>query len=418
MKKEDVRNGGVPGDAAMVRQIWPVLVAGALGLIPFTIFSTFLVGIADTANTDAATVGTLRGLGGVAALIVGIGCAPLIDKLSRRAISVGSLIVIGVACLAAAAGPLWTWIVFCLLIGAATATLNPALSAMAADSFDDEAASGRAATLVSSTMTLTSMLAAPLLAGPAIVWGWRGDLVATTVLCLLMALFLGRSRNRAGDSVPGADGEVSGLRGYLTSFGRVIRIPSVGLLLLISVLRTSAFMGQLAYIAVFYDRTYGLGPGVFSLVWTLSGLSFFLGNWFGGRFLRDVAEESSVVWVTVVASLVAVAGMVVLFESEHVVIALTMTATLAAAHAVIAACVTTLLVRKSGGQRGAVLALNGAGQSIGVFVGASLGGIGLASWGWPGIGAVLALTTALAACCGLIIEYSHRKRQRAARVSR
>jgi predicted MFS family arabinose efflux permease len=46
-------------------------------------------------------------------------------------------------------------------------------------------------------------------------------------------------------------------------------------------------MGQLAYLAVLCSERWGAGPGLVSMVWGVSGLSFFLGNWCGGRFLRS-----------------------------------------------------------------------------------------------------------------------------------
>ena len=65
--------------------------------------------------------------------------------------------------------------------------------------------------------------------------------------------------------------------------------------------------------------------------------------------------------------------------------------------AVIAAAVTTTLVRGAGPVRGTVLSLNGAAQSVGVFAGASLAGGALALGGWTGVGLVLGGATALAA---------------------
>ncbi|MEL4183671.1 MFS transporter, partial [Corynebacterium bovis] len=177
-----------PGDAAMTRVIWPALAAAALGLVPFTVFSTFLVGIADDAGADATVLGGLRGLGGVAALATGVACAPLIDRLPRRTVAAGALVVLALACAAGVLGQTWSWVVFCLLVGGGTATLTPAVTAAASDAFPDDATAGRAATLVSSTTTLTAMLAAPLLAGPALLWGWRGDLVAVAVLCVVAAV--------------------------------------------------------------------------------------------------------------------------------------------------------------------------------------------------------------------------------------
>ncbi|MGV0438453.1 hypothetical protein ACUY2L_04615 [Corynebacterium mastitidis] len=73
----------IPTDSEMVRLIWPCLAAAALGLVPFTVFSNFLVAIAEEAHTEPALLGSLRGLGGMAALAVSVAFAPLLDHAYR-----------------------------------------------------------------------------------------------------------------------------------------------------------------------------------------------------------------------------------------------------------------------------------------------------------------------------------------------
>ena len=385
--------GATLTDRQITRRILPLLAACALGLVPFTVYSNFLVDITRDSGQDAELMGWLRGTGGVAALLVGLCCAPLLDRLSRGAAAAGALAVLALACLLGVLGSVWSWAGFCLLVGAATAVLNPAVSAMAADGFQDRAASGRAATQVSATMTLTAVLAAPLLAGPAALWGWRGDLVATAVLAAVTAALLLRGTGRGEPAVPHSTAGT----GYVAALRAVWTLPGVPAMLLVSTLRTTAFMGQLAYLAVVYFDRFGVGPGIFSLVWTLSGLAFFLGNWFGGRLLGSLESTSRAAWTACGAALVAAAAVLLLFRTEHLGVALAATTLLGASHAVVAAVVTTLLVRVSPGHRGTVLGLNGAGQSLGVCVGASVAGAGLGVAGWEGAGTALALVTGLGA---------------------
>lgn len=374
-------------DTGILARIWPLLFAAALGLVPFTVFSNFLVDIAGESGADIVFVGGLRGLGGLAALAVGFAGAPLLDRLPRHRIVALALVVLALACAAGAIGSLGTWIVFCLLVGAATSLLNPAVSALAADRFESDADSARAATMVSSTMTLTAMLAAPLLALPAMAWGWRGDLVATGLACIGVAWAMARRTEGA----PAAGGGP----GYAADLRVAVSLPGVLPLLAVSALRTAVFMGQLAYIAAYYAERFGLGSGVFSLVWTLSGFAFFIGNWFGGRLLRAIDRAHTTAWIMAGAVLLAGAAVAGLFTAGQLPVALAATASIAIAHAVIAACVTTLLVRNSTGHRGTVLGLNGAGQSLGVFAGAGLAGWGLAQGAWGGVAAILGITTAV-----------------------
>ncbi len=373
----------------MARALGAVLPASAVGLLPFTVFSTFLVQIADDAGSSVATIGGLRGLGGIAALAVGTALAPLVDRVPRAWAAAGGLAMLAVSTALGAIAEFASLALFCLLVGAATAVLNPALSAEAADRFGDGAAAGRAATLVSATQSLAAMLAAPVVALPAILWGWRGNLLAIAVVALLLAVvFARRGQHEPKPEVPAER------LGYLASFRKVGSLPGVAPLLLIALLRTAAFMGYLAYLAAFYHDRFALEPGPFALVWTLSGASFFVGNLLSGRFTSTARFAAA---RTLVFALVVALGSVVTFYFTHnLVLALALTALLGAAHATVAACVLTLLVHRAGSQRGSVLSINAAGMSLGVFAGAAAGGAGLGLAGYPGTAVAFGALTLMA----------------------
>ncbi|GAA3487446.1 MFS transporter [Streptomyces cremeus] len=167
-------------------------------------------------------------------------------------------------------------------------------------------------------------------------------------------------------------------------------------LLLVALLRTAAFMGYLAYLAAYYDERFRLGPETFALVWTLSGTSFFLGNLCAGRLLSAERRGLGGERLMAVALGVALCALVGVFLSRSLLVALPLTALLGAAHATVAACVTTLLVRRCGSLRGTALGVNAAGMSFGVFLGAGLGGVGLSLGGYLGTAAVLGALTLVA----------------------
>ncbi|MDN3295415.1 MFS transporter [Streptomyces ficellus] len=388
--------GEVPGDWKMTRLLWPFMLASAVGLVPFTIYSTFLVPIAHAADGGIAALGQLRGLGGLAALAVGTALAPLIDRVRKEWAAAGGLAVLAVSAALGASGDLLMLAAFCLLVGAGTAVLNPALTAAAADRFDNDAAAGRAATLITATQSLTALLAAPLVALPALLWGWQGDLWAIAAVSSVLALyFLLRGRRRHDVGVGGA-AEKAEKPGYLESFRLLGALPGVVPLLLVAMLRTAAFMGYLAYLAAFYDERFGLGPETFTIVWTLSGTSFFLGNLFAGRLLSAERPRIPSERLMALALLVALSALVGVFFTRSLFLALPLTALVGVGHATVAACVTTLLVRRCGSLRGTALSINAAGMSFGVFLGAGLGGVGLALGGYPGTAAVLGGLTLVA----------------------
>ncbi|MGA4845630.1 MFS transporter [Streptomyces sp. G5(2025)] len=395
----------IPGDLRMARTLWPVLLASAVGLLPFTVFSTYLVPIADEAGSGVAAMGGLRGLGGLAALLVGTALAPLIDRVPKEWAAAGALVALGASAALGASGDFVLLAVFCLLIGASTAVLNPALTAAAADRFGTGKAAGRAATLVTATQSMTAMLAAPVIALPALFWGWQGDLFGVTVVSLLLAVvFVARRKREASPDDAPAERRL----GYLASFKALAAVRGVVPLLLIGFLRTAVFMGYLAYLAAFYEERFDLDAGLFAFVWTLSGASFFVSNLLTGRITNSAAPRVAterLLGIGLVAALVSVVGF---YFTHWLPLSLAMTALHAASHAIVAACVVSLIVRRCGTTlRGSALSLNAAGQSLGVFVGAALGGAGLGLAGYPGTAAVFgALVVAALGAAVLVLRAS------------
>ncbi|MEV8315942.1 MFS transporter [Streptomyces sp. NPDC059900] len=394
----------VPGDLSMARTLWPVLVASAVGLLPFTVFSTYLVPMAEDADSSVATLGGLRGLGGLAALLVGTALAPLIDRVRKEWAAAGGLAALGVSAALGASGDFILLAVFCLLVGASTSVLNPALTAAAADRFGSGKAAGRAATLVTATQSMTAMLAAPVIALPALFWGWQGDLLAVTgVSLLLAAVFFVRGKDKPVEETDGTQ-----RLGYIASFKALGTIPGVVPLLLIALLRTAVFMGYLSYLAAYYDDRFDLDPGLFAFVWTLSGASFFVSNLLTGRITNSaeprVGTERMLAF-GLVAALVSVVGF---YFTHWLPLALAMTSLHAASHAVVAACVVSLLVRRCGTQRGAALSVNSAGMSLGVFVGAGLGGLGLGLAGYPGVAVTFGALVVAALVAGVFVLRAQR----------
>jgi predicted MFS family arabinose efflux permease len=349
-----------------------------------------------------AEIGGLRGLGGLAALVVGIVLAPLIDRLARELVAAGGLALLGLSAALGAVGNVFALAAFCLLIGASTSILGPSIGAAAADRFRSPAAAGRAATLVSATTSAMAMLAAPLLAGPGLWWGWRGNLLAAAVVSLsLSAAFFWRGRGRKAPLTAQAR-----RMSYLATYRELARIPGALPLLAVAMLRTAAFMGYLAYLAAFYDEKFDLAPGWFALVWSLSGASFFLGNLLAGRYLALERPWISPERLLLGGLGLALIGVAAFYLSPTLPLTLLLTALMGASHATVAACVMTLLVRRSGDLRGSALSVNAAGMSLGTFVGAGIGGLGLGLGGYPGTACAFSAITLLAVLLAVRVRRS------------
>lgn len=389
----------MPSEREVVAAVWPTLVASAVGLLPFTVFTTLLVPIAASTGSSDAEVGSLRGLGGVGAVLAGVVLAPLVGRIAPARVAAGMLVALGAGALVGASSWLPALAVFCLVTGVANALLYPALSTAAADRFGSGPAAGRAATLVMTAQTLASTLGAPLIVIPTLWWGWRGDLVAIAVLAFALApLLLRFGRGEAGPT--------TGPRlGYLATFRALAAVPGAVALLVVAFARAAAFMGHLAFLAPLYDERFGLAASAFAFVYALSGGSFFVGHLVAGRLLSTSPSERRAVGVMAASLVVALVALGGVYTAPVLPLALLCTALLSASHAVVAAAVTTLLVRRCAhgraAVRGAALSLNAAGMSLGLSLGTAAAGLGLVVAGQLGAAVVLGAFTVLSLAAAL-----------------
>lgn len=140
---------------------------------------------------------------------------------------------------------------------------------------------------------------------------------------------------------------------------------------------------------------------MFALVWTLSGAAFFCGNWWAGRSLAQSGGHERAPRFVAIGASVAMVASACLFLAPWLPLALVGTAGTAVGHALVAAGVVTMLVRRSGPVRGTVMSLNGAAQSLGVFIGTAAVGAAMALGAWNAVAGVLA--AGMAGCAVLAL---------------
>ncbi|UPK76789.1 MFS transporter [Nocardioidaceae bacterium SCSIO 66511] len=371
--------------------------AAVVGLLPFTVYSTHLVDIAADVGTDASVLGVLRGVGGVAAFVTGVAVAPLLDRLGRtRGISI-SLGLLALVSLAASYASIATALLFCLGVGTAIAMLTPSLLAAAADRHADTALAGRAATTVTAAQSLGAVLAGPLVGVLATWGGWRGCLLVVAGVAIALAgwVVLRRPPQPAASTAPLT---------HRASFALLMRDSVARRLVVIATLRTAGLMGYLAYLAVAYTEYFDTTPQQVTMVWTISGAGFFVSNLVSGRWV-NVAGKNARPYVLLTAGVtVASIGTVVVFTTTELIAALASTALISIGHAATAAAVTSLIVARAEGSPTQLLSVTAAGMSLGVFIGAGAGGLGLALYGLTGAGICLAAITALAGVIGLSLR--------------
>ncbi|RCK68342.1 MFS transporter [Desertihabitans brevis] len=379
---------GLP-DRRLARATWPLLVAAVVGLLPFTVYSTFLVPIAEAVHSDEATVGALRGLGGVAALLTGVAVGPLLGHWSRPRTVAAALGLLAVTCLVGSVGTLPAVVAFCFGTGVATAVLTPALLTAATSRFPDRADGGRAATVLTATQSLAAVLAGPVIGVLALWRGWTGVLWATAALAVVVALVVLLRE-------PAATGAREASPGYRKAFGRLRGRPELLALVAVAGLRTASFMGYLSFLAASYHDRFGTDAGTFTLIWTLSGASFFTGNLLAGRGARGWVAAGRARRVLALGLGGALVAVLLVFSVGSLPLALAATVLMGLSHAVVAAMVTTVVARDAGDLTATAFSLTAAAMSAGVFLGGLVGGIGLGLAGDLGLSAALAIPTVVA----------------------
>jgi predicted MFS family arabinose efflux permease len=383
------------GDVALLRGIWLLVLVQILSTFPVSATGIFLPAMAADAGSDMALLGGLRGLGGAAALVCGVLAAPLIDRVARAWAISGGLALVAFGAFLATFGSIAALMVFFALAGASGAITEPAVQSAAADGRDAETGA-RAAAMISAFRALSPMLAAPLLAAPALLWGWRGDFLAMALCCLLVAVVAGATLAR--QPVAGV-----GRPGYLAAFRTVGAATGALPLVAGSTLRATLQFAWLTYLAAYLIERFGATTVDVAVTWTLGGTGFFVANLLVGRWIGASATRG---WRTperllpaslaVLLVLTPIGFLVATLPAAMLIAGLT-----AAAHGAVIAAVISLLVRRYTPIRGAVLGLNAAGSNLGLFVGAAIGGAALAWAGYHGLTLTLAVL-ATATCAATV----------------
>src|SRR5438067_144713 len=95
-----VESAAAVDSGSLVRAIWPLLLAAFVCTLPYPASNIFVGSLASDFGIGAAVIGGMRGLGGAAALLVGFGVAPLLDRFPRAwTVGLGLIIVVAASLL-------------------------------------------------------------------------------------------------------------------------------------------------------------------------------------------------------------------------------------------------------------------------------------------------------------------------------
>ena len=226
-------------------------------LLGFGIIIPLLPYYAETYGASGLTVGLLTTSFSLMQFLFAPLWGRLSDRIGRRPVLIGSLLVTGVSYVAfATAGSLLMLFASRMLAGAAGAVISTAQAYVADTTSQAERTKGMG--LIGAAFGM-GFIFGPAIGGSLSHWGFAAPAYAAAALASIAAVF---AYFRLRESLPREVRAQRAARPHLpgvTMLG-VLRRPRIGPVLVTFFVATLCFAGMEAVLALFCERTYGLGP--------------------------------------------------------------------------------------------------------------------------------------------------------------
>ena len=266
----------------IVATIWPLLLIALISNLPNPAVNIFVGPLSSAYDVAPSTIGSMRGIGGGAALLIGFLAAPLLDRFPRAATVLLGLAFVAVMALLPLTGTFVGLILAFVALGAGLAITQPAVQAACGDFFSGPEA-GRAASLVQASQVTANVVAGPILALPAIVMGWQGAYVSIAVAAVVaMALVAPRLSWQRPQNVART--------GYRQAFALVARAPGAVPVLLSSTVRACTIQAWLAFLAATLTERFGAGVELVATFWFFGAGAVVVSNVLTGRLVKAGAR--------------------------------------------------------------------------------------------------------------------------------
>jgi MFS family permease len=272
----------------VLANFWPFLLTVFFCQIPIQASAIFVGDLARAFDVNVTVIGGLRGVGGIAALLIGLLVAPVMDRVPR-----GWTVCIGMALAALGSGltlvaevPALAASFFAL--GCGLALVAPAIQATGGDLFQTTTA-GRAAAMVNAVQSLSGVLAGPVLIGPALIAGWQGAYVGMVLGALLTVAFVAP---RLSWQRP------TGVRriAYRELFSVVARAPGAVPVLRPSTARNCVTQGWTAFFAAMLTERFQADVPTIGAFYFLGAGGVFMGNVVTARLLHAPVDGPAPWW--------------------------------------------------------------------------------------------------------------------------
>ena len=335
-----------------------------------------LVDIAAEFDTSVAVAGQVATATFVAWAISVVSVGPFSDYFGRRPVALTWLSLLFIGVIGSAFAPnLLTLIAMRVITGLGGGMIPP--NGMAAVA--DVVSAARRARVVGGLIAVTTgsqVIGLPLVAGVADIGGWRAPFLvigSLLALCTLLNWFW----------FPRAQAATDRTFSFFSRYRGLLSISLIRAIVVTNFAQRIAFMGLFSYLATYLIDDYGMSVGATALPLALVGIGTVAGSYIGGH----VASQRGRMPLIAACALAAGILCALLFAMDIPVWAVVALAT--GALGLLSVCWTVLInaiTEASSQSRATGVGLLGISNQMGAVGGAALGGILLASSGFPGIG--------------------------------
>ncbi len=354
------------------------LAAVALGMFgtqsASLMLAPLLVAMATEFNTSVKVAGQFATVTFAAWAVSVVAVGPMSDSFGRRPVALTGLSLLSVGVLASAIAPnLETLMALRVVTGLGGGMIPPNSMAAVADSVPP----ARRAQVVGGVMafaTLSSVIGVPLVAVLADAGGWRISFLAVGSLltaCTLLNWFW----------FPKSDS--AGLRSFsfFSRYRTLLAIPVFRAALAVNLSQRMAYIALFSYLAAYLINTYSMSVGAVAVPLAFVGIGTVIGSYIGG----PIAGRKNRMTLVATSSLAGGVAALLLFLIEVPVWAAVATATGAVLLLSVAwPIMITFSAEVSSQSRATGVGLLGASNQSGGVGGAAIGGVLLATSGFPG----------------------------------
>ena len=366
--------------------------------------SPFLPFVAADLGTTVAVLGQIPALAFFAAAVLGLVVGPLADQLGHRRTLLTGVAAASVGAVLTALAPSLLVLIPVAVVGAVGRSIGLPVAQAVVGTRYAGAALRRGLGLIQATGTLAPIVGVPLVTAIGAVAGWRSAFLALGVLggvAIVLMLWLLPPDRPGGDAErpkgtparwisPSAFAPIVSDRPTLWLYGS-------------SLARNLGVWAFVTYLGAYLVQVHELSAAEVGWVFTATGVGNFAGSMATGGPLGRIPLRVLAVAAPLLIA-VSLGPIVMLPSGLSVVVVMLVVGFVGNGVSIVAH--NTLLVSGSPAGRATTTSLNQTCMSLGGAVGGSVGGLLLATGGFPALGALTLVCNVVAAWCALAARRS------------